>query len=275
MTVYRITNWAKYYENNRTRELKKMAWVPMPNKFDGDGYTDLVGHENGAAYFGAWCALVEVASRCEERGTLLRNGHLPHDGESLARITRLPAKLWNEVLPRLLSIGWIEKYTIPQEGAELPQEDATAPHPSAMERNGTERNGTECNIAGKKPVADPAVKRLVDTYHDAYFAKTKEKPTVSGRWGRAFKGWLRAHSEEDIRKVIAYFFAYDKRTLFGFDKFQTAFDNLAPAALGHSLRAGSAQKSWICPHCGEDKLNTHTGSRCMRCRRDRDDKEGG
>jgi uncharacterized phage protein (TIGR02220 family) len=141
MIAYKITNWAKYYENNRTRELKKMAWVPMPNKFDGDGYTYLVDHVNGAAHFGAWCALVEVASRCDVRGTLLRNGGLPHDSESLSRITRLPVKLWNDVLPRLISIGWIEKYIIPQEGAGLPQEDATTPHPSANERNGTERNG--------------------------------------------------------------------------------------------------------------------------------------
>lgn len=141
VTAYKIANWTKYYENNRTRELKKMAWVPMPNKFDGDGYTYLVDHENGAAYFGAWCALVEVASRCDVRGTLLRNGGLPHDAESLSRITRLPIELWDEVLPRLVSIGWIERYEIPQEGAGFPQEGATAPHPSANERNGTERNG--------------------------------------------------------------------------------------------------------------------------------------
>jgi len=114
---------------------------------------------------------------------------------------------------------------------------------------------------------DPAVKRLVDNYHDAYLAKTREKPTVSGRWGRAFKTWLRGHSEEDIRKVIAYFFAYSKRTQFGFDKFQTAFDNLAPAALGHAPRAGPT--GWKCPHCGE--TNTHNDSRCMKCRKDRDD----
>ncbi len=140
--------------------------------------------------------------------------------------------------------------------------------------NTKQDNTKQDNVSGKKPGVEPAVKRLVDAYHDAYLAKTKEKPTVSGRWGRAFKGWLRAHSEEQIRKVIAYFFAYDKRTLFGFDKFQTAFDNLAPAALGHAPRAGpTGVPSWKCPHCGY--WNTQTGSVCYKCHRDRDDKEGG
>ena len=121
----------------------------------------------------------------------------------------------------------------------------------------------------KDKETEPAVKRLVDTYFDTYVARTKEKPTVTGRWGRAFKTWLRCHTEDDIRRVIAYFFAYDKRTLFGFDKFQTAFDNLAPAALGHKPRAGPAGEGWECPHCGE--RNRHTGSRCLRCKEDRDD----
>jgi len=120
----------------------------------------------------------------------------------------------------------------------------------------------------KEKEKDPAIKRLVDNYYNAYLARTKERPTVSGgRWGMAFKNWLRNHSEEDIRKVTSYFFAYSKRTQFGFDKFQRAFDNLAPAALGHALRAGPA--GWKCPHCGE--TNTHNDSRCMKCRKDRDD----
>lgn len=128
----KIVDWATRYENNRTRDLKHMQWVPMPNRHDGDGYTTLLDHPNGAAHFGAWCALVQVASRCDERGTLLRHGAAPHDSGSLARMTRIPESVWLEVLPRLVSIGWIEDYEIPQEGA-------TIPHPSAM--NGTEWNG--------------------------------------------------------------------------------------------------------------------------------------
>ena len=104
----KIVDWETRYENNRTRDLKRMQWVPMPNRHDGDGYTTLLDHPNGAAHFGAWCALVQVASRCDERGALLRHGAGGHDSASLARMTRIPEAVWLEVLPRLLSIGWIE-----------------------------------------------------------------------------------------------------------------------------------------------------------------------
>src|SRR4051812_15271607 len=102
MPLYRIRDWSKHFENNRTKELKHMTWVPMPNKMDGDGYTELVTHPNGAAHFGAWCALVEVASKCGDRGTLMREGAKPHDSASLQRITRLPAAVFDEAIPRLV-----------------------------------------------------------------------------------------------------------------------------------------------------------------------------
>jgi hypothetical protein len=196
MTAYKIVGWGKYYENNRTRELKRMAWVPMPNKFDGDGYTYLVDGPTGAACFGAWCALVEVASRCDVRGTLLRTGGAPHDSESLSRITRLPEKIWNEVLPILVSIGWIERYEIPQEGAGIPQEGAgipqegagipqegatavrPAPHPSAMERNGTERNGKNNRRTRVRPqITAPGTSEAVEEKDDDPFDE-KQAPEV-------------------------------------------------------------------------------------------------
>ena len=50
----RIRNWKDHFENNRTRELKTMAWVPVPNRMDDLGYIRLVTHPNGAAHLGAW-----------------------------------------------------------------------------------------------------------------------------------------------------------------------------------------------------------------------------
>ncbi len=134
-----IVDWDKHYENNRTRELKELRWVPMPNSHDGDGYTQLIDHPNGAAHFGAWCALVEVASRCDVRGTLLRKGKIPHDPVSLERMTRIPASLWEEALPRFANIGWIKPYTIPQEGAGMSQGDAEIPQEGASPEGKKER----------------------------------------------------------------------------------------------------------------------------------------
>lgn len=80
--LLRVRDWDILYENNRTRHLKATAWVPVPNKHDNDGYTQLVDHEHGTAHFGCWVATLQVASRCHPRGTLVRDRrHTTHGGE--------------------------------------------------------------------------------------------------------------------------------------------------------------------------------------------------
>src|ERR1039458_9015187 len=110
--------------------MKRMGWVPIPNRMDGAGYTELLDHPNGAAHLGAWLAIVEIASRRDVRGTLPQEGaEIP---QALARISRIPAVVFEEALPRLLKIQWIERVTeIPQEGAEIPQEGAEIPQEGA------------------------------------------------------------------------------------------------------------------------------------------------
>lgn len=152
MTAYRIRDWSKHFENNRTRELKELRFVILPNKHDGDGYTELLDHPNGAAHYGAWVAMVQVASKCDVRGTLVRDGARAHDPASLSRLTRLPEKIFKEAIPRLVEIGWLEAYPFenhidrasPQEGATLSAApDRTPPPKSALEQNGIEEKRTE------------------------------------------------------------------------------------------------------------------------------------
>ena len=140
----RIRNWKDHFENNRTKDLKKTAWVPVPNRMDDLGYIRLVTHPNGASHLGAWIAILEIVSRCDPRGTF------PHQGaeipQALAEISRLPATVFEEVLPRLSQLQWIEYVgEIPQEGAEIPQEGAPRAHAegNGREQKGTEGNGTE------------------------------------------------------------------------------------------------------------------------------------
>jgi hypothetical protein len=108
-TLYRITGWNDHFENNRTRDLKRMTFACIPNKQDGDGYTELLDHVDGPAHYGAWIALVLVASKGdkEKRGVLVRDNGEPHDPKSLQRMTRIPVAIWNQVLPRLCVIGWL------------------------------------------------------------------------------------------------------------------------------------------------------------------------
>ena len=145
--LLRIRDWDAIYENNRSREYKKLNWVPIPNRMDGDGYTELVDHPNGAAHFGAWIAIVQVASRSNPRGCLVRDGGRPHDAASLARITRLPVDIFREAIPRLLaSIGWLKVVPpadVPQDAAETSQDAAGFSQFKYAEQNRTELNRTE------------------------------------------------------------------------------------------------------------------------------------
>lgn len=131
ITCLRVRDWDANFENNRTRELKEMTWFKAPNSYDGDGFTELIEHENGASHYGAWMVILGIASKCDPRGTLLRciagGQKVAHDERSFARISRIPVNVFAEAIPRLLSIGWLERISfngqeftsIPQVGAML------------------------------------------------------------------------------------------------------------------------------------------------------------
>ncbi len=142
--ILRVAQWGEIYENNRTKDLKHMSWVPIPNKMDGDGYTELVAHSDGAAHLGAWLTIIQIASKCDPRGTLLRDRCAPHTSGSLSRISRLPREVFEAVLPRLLLIGWLELISLDyQHDAEISHDPAAIPQDEHAFRNGMERNGTE------------------------------------------------------------------------------------------------------------------------------------
>lgn len=110
--LLKINNWDELYENSRTRSMVKMQWVPIPAKFDGDGYTELVlEHKNGVLHYAAWMAFVLTAARCDERGTLAKSNGRPHTTHSIASMTKIPKAVLDEALPRLLDIGWIVSET--------------------------------------------------------------------------------------------------------------------------------------------------------------------
>lgn len=149
-TLYIIKDWNDYYENNRTRDLKRMLWVPIPTSLDGDGYTELLDHKNGTAHYGIWVGCVIVASGCDPRGTLLRGTKKPFCASSLSRVLRMPEPLITEALKRFVSIGWMDTqvYDVqdtcdnPAGASHLP---ATIPHlPALSGMEGMEgRNGRE------------------------------------------------------------------------------------------------------------------------------------
>ena len=186
MTLYRIRDWPHLFENNRTRELKKLDWIPVPNKHDGDGFTDLISRPNGPALFGAWILILQLASKCDPRGTLIRNpasscGNIaskrgvvpmPHTAATISRITRCPEDLIQHCLEVLTGeIGWIDSIDMETWLLENPAPDCgkvtdtpplgdrtsrVARVAKRSEANGSEGKGREAAAApanGSKPAA--------------------------------------------------------------------------------------------------------------------------
>jgi hypothetical protein len=161
--LLRVRDWDRLYENNRSREMKRTNWFPAPNDLSSDRYVGLVSHEHGAAHLGIWVAILMVASRAmPQRGLLAKDDGHPHNAESLALVTRMPAQLVDDALQRMLRLRLLEiagpeasptRDPPPHPNAGIPQDAAVSPQEGAVEgkgrehhhqeEKGTEKKGTE------------------------------------------------------------------------------------------------------------------------------------
>lgn len=150
MKIYNIRNWSDHYENNRTKELKHMSWIPIPNNHDGDGYTQVMAEKNGLELFGAWIVIVQTASKCGNtagtRGALIRGNGKPHDAASISRISRAPENKIQAALDYFsTALDWLIirfKDEIPQEGAAISHEDAVIPPEPALKEGKEQKEYT-------------------------------------------------------------------------------------------------------------------------------------
>jgi len=157
--VMRVRDWDRLYENNRSRELGRTAWLPAPNDLGADWYAELVAHDDGAAHLGVWQALLMVASKAAPRGVLVRGDGQAHTAKSLALMTRLPEQLVQAAIERLLKIGLLEiggnkRRKKSELGSHPPASEshpgAAKPQVGAVERKGTEHHHQEKKRKGKE-----------------------------------------------------------------------------------------------------------------------------
>ncbi len=106
--MYRIKNWNDFYENSRSRKVKDLAWVPIPNRHDGESYARLMMHKDAPVIFTVWVLLLQVASRCQNRGILMTSSGIAHTPETLSIKTRAKVDWFEKSLPFLVQIGWLE-----------------------------------------------------------------------------------------------------------------------------------------------------------------------
>src|SRR3990167_2470140 len=110
MTIYRIRDWEQHFEKAQTRACKIVSWVPLPNKHDGKGFRRIIRLPDGIQIYGAWVLIVQVASKCPERGVLCdADGAL--SAEDLSDKTGCPRSIFDRALKVLCSkeVAWIDK----------------------------------------------------------------------------------------------------------------------------------------------------------------------
>lgn len=222
-TLYKIKDWSENYEISQTKKASFSKFVPLPNKLDGDGYTELVDHPNGAAHYGAWVTMVSIASKCDPKGTLVRDSGKPHDASTLSRITRIPASVFAEVLPRLVSIGWMEtegaigSTTCDEVGAQWEQSGSVLPVCSnAVDyktiQDSTEQYSTRQDITepplppdgGSRPAeVGSADIRAVFEHYRTYHPRAFQNPLASSKEWRLVRDRIKEGSTvEDLKTAI-------------------------------------------------------------------------
>jgi hypothetical protein len=172
-----IQGWDDIFENNRTRGYKDLKWIPVPNKQDGDGYTELLEHKDGMAHLGAWLIMLQIASKSKPRGKLTRSDGSPHDSESLARMSRGKAKIFDEAIPRLVHIGWLTQTVDDEHHAPIAQLAAGSRQYEYAEQNRTEQKGieenrTEENRTERKATAEKPSLAMVEM--SAWYRRRKD-----------------------------------------------------------------------------------------------------
>lgn len=190
--------------------MKQMAWVPVPNKHDGEGFAAIMSHKDGIKLYGLWHLILQVASKCGEhgnskrpRGTLLRDDGTPHTPRSIALKTR-----WNKpddfewALTELSSseIAWIEQVEL------NPAPSCGNPAPSCVEGNGMEENGKKeeertqtLPAVATPPPQDQKPKRssaLTDSDRQSFFALVESHPQVNDSLRAAWSEWVEVRTRK-------------------------------------------------------------------------------
>jgi hypothetical protein len=99
----RIRDWDTYFEADRSRQWKKLSWVPVPNK-QGLGYKKIMLQKNGAEIFGCWNALIQQGSLCNPRGDLSK-----YTLNDLSTNTLIPLTILKSSINFIIqNLDWIE-----------------------------------------------------------------------------------------------------------------------------------------------------------------------
>lgn len=116
--MYIVPNWDNLFESSRSRQYSKKTQAYMPNKI-GLGYQRIMREPDGAAIFGAWCAMIQLLSRQTKprTGVLTDTGRTDGrelDAGDIAIATCMPESLVAKMLDVCCSdrVAWLVRDTI-------------------------------------------------------------------------------------------------------------------------------------------------------------------
>lgn len=112
--MLRIKDWDQHFENAASRKLQKLYHVMLPARYDGSRYAELILSPHGVERYAAWCTLLGIAASGGlggpgQRGYIRRSDGSPHTPTSLSFVTRIPQAVYEDAIPALLKIGWLEE----------------------------------------------------------------------------------------------------------------------------------------------------------------------
>jgi len=145
MTVWKIKDWDKTFENYRSRELDSVRYVTLRTTQDSEAFGVLMRTKEGSAAFGVFIALVQIAAKCPVRG-VLEDEKGAWDAKRYSIRFGLPLKAAEAAFDLLSKnpIGWLvnavseESRTDRASTAHRPTTDATpiVPYRKVREGNG-------------------------------------------------------------------------------------------------------------------------------------------
>jgi len=104
-----VRDWMQHYESAQSRCVGKLSWVRVPNSHDTQGFCRLMAHPDSMALFGAFVLLIQVASKCAERGILTDSKGRPLDAYDIAAQCRGDVGVIQRAIQILSDdkIGWL------------------------------------------------------------------------------------------------------------------------------------------------------------------------
>jgi len=189
-TIFTVKDWDSLFENHASRKLKGLGWVPIPNSHDSIAYCRMMARKDGPEIFAAWILIVQLASRCTDRGILASSDGRAYGPDEMAVKTRGPERIFSLALPYLCQVGWMNSEPSLAESADVAAESADVAAESADVAAG----------CGRLAVANRIEKKGIEKKTPNPLKGVFPKNLISDKFKKAWSEWV-AHRVE-IRKPL-------------------------------------------------------------------------